>query len=66
MVYEPSVDCPVEFDFNVTFQTRDGSAGICIYIHNTIIFMFLYLVTLTMGITCKVSLVPAGRQLMMC
>ena len=29
MVYEPNVYCPVEFDFNVTFQTRDGSAGIC-------------------------------------
>jgi len=30
VVYEPNVDCPVEFDFNVTFQTRDGSAGTCI------------------------------------
>ena len=34
MVNDPNVDCPVQFDFNVTFQTRDGTAGTCIYVHN--------------------------------
>ena len=66
MVYEPNVDCPVDFDFNVTFQTRDGSAGTCytytIVINIIIVFMSLYFVTLIMGITCKVSLMHTGRQ----
>ena len=27
VVYEPAIDCPIEFDFNVTFETMDGTAG---------------------------------------
>ena len=27
VVFEPNISCPIEFDFNVTFETRDGTAG---------------------------------------
>lgn len=27
VVFEPVINCPIEFDFNVTFETRDGTAG---------------------------------------
>ena len=30
VVFEPVIDCPIEFDFNVTFETRDDTAGTCI------------------------------------
>ena len=41
VVNEPNVDCPIEFDFNMTFQTRDGSAGtyICTQVvHSYVLF----------------------------
>ena len=27
VVMEPNIDCPIDFAFNVTFETSDGSAG---------------------------------------
>ena len=27
IVYSPTVDCPIEFAFNVSLSTRDGTAG---------------------------------------
>ena len=47
VVYEPAIDCPIEFDFNVTFETCDGSAGTtyayilhcCIHITPTILHL---------------------------
>ena len=27
VVFEPSIDCPIEFDFDVRLETSDGSAG---------------------------------------
>ena len=36
VVFEPDVDCPIEFAFNVTFETSDISAGTCM----SIIFMY--------------------------
>jgi len=27
IVYEPTIDCPIEFAFNVSFNTSDGTAG---------------------------------------
>ena len=35
VVMEPNIDCPIDFTFNVTFRTRNGSAGIYIEIHHT-------------------------------
>jgi len=26
-VFEPNITCPIQFDFNVTFETRDDTAG---------------------------------------
>jgi len=28
VVLEPDIDCPISFDFSVTFQTADESAGL--------------------------------------
>ena len=28
IVFEPTITCPIEFDFNVSFSTYDGSAGV--------------------------------------
>ena len=28
MVFEPTITCPIEFDFNVSLSTCDGSAGV--------------------------------------
>ena len=27
IVYSPTIDCPIEFPFDVRLSTRDGSAG---------------------------------------
>ena len=27
IVYSPTVDCPIEFPFNVSLSTRNGTAG---------------------------------------
>ena len=27
LVYSPTIDCPIEFPFDVRLSTRDGSAG---------------------------------------
>ena len=40
-VFEPNITCPIDFAFNLTFDTIDGSAGsynICIFIN----FITLY------------------------
>ena len=31
VVYEPQVECPIQIDFNVTFETRAETAGT--YVH---------------------------------
>ena len=31
-VFEPGICCPIDFVFNLTFDTIDGSAGICVYL----------------------------------
>ena len=31
-VFEPGIRCPIDFVFNLTFDTTDGSAGICVYL----------------------------------
>ena len=31
-VFEPSIPCPIDFAFNLTFDTIKGSAGICVYL----------------------------------
>ena len=36
VVYEPNISCPIEFAFNITFETSDISAGTCMSI------VFLY------------------------
>ena len=28
VVFEPTITCPIEFDFNVSLSTCDGSAGV--------------------------------------
>ena len=30
-VYEPTIDCPIEFPFNTAISTADGTAGIIYY-----------------------------------
>ena len=37
-VFEPDIGCPIDFAFDLTFDTIDGSAGICIFIN----FITLY------------------------
>ena len=31
-VFEPSIPCPIDFAFNLTIDTIDGTAGICVYV----------------------------------
>ena len=37
VVYEPYIDCPIQIDFNVTFNTENETAGryvhACMYLH---------------------------------
>ena len=28
IVIRPNIDCPIDFSFDITFETKDGSAGI--------------------------------------
>lgn len=35
-VYSPTIDCPIEFPFNVSLSTTDGSAGKCCDVCNYI------------------------------
>ena len=41
VVYEPAIDCPIEFAFNVSFNTSDGTAGtyVCTSRHICLIYM---------------------------
>ena len=45
VVHEPAIDCPIEFDFNVTFVTGDGSAGTYIYCVHFHIYLHLYMLS---------------------
>ena len=29
VVYEPDINCPIEFPFNISLSTADGTAGMC-------------------------------------
>ena len=31
VVVEPDIDCPIQFDFDVIFETSDGTAGMYLY-----------------------------------
>ena len=39
-LFQPNVTCPIEFNFSVTFETRDETAGtyicICVYSYGNI------------------------------
>ena len=36
IVYSPTIDCPIEFPFNVSLSITDGSAGKCCDVCNYI------------------------------
>ena len=38
-VFEPDIGCPIDFAFNLTFDTNNGSAGsyVYTYLHNSIL-----------------------------
>ena len=33
MVYEPDIDCPIQIDINVTFETGNETKGMGMYVH---------------------------------
>ena len=36
VVHEPDIDCPIEFEFSVTLETRDSTAGIYKHVCTTV------------------------------
>ena len=56
VVYEPDIDCPIQIDFNVTFETGNETKGTGMYVHAYNIIHMVTIMHWSIDIDCPIQM----------